>query len=64
MTKCQSRRRKGNEDNVGKTCNDQKKLSGGAAVVVEIADRDNAGPPGHDEQHYESKNHLEEHKTQ
>lgn len=60
VANCQNSWRHGNEDNVGKSSNDQKKLSRRAAVVVEIVDRDNAGSPGCNEKHDESENHLEE----
>lgn len=55
---CQNSRWHGDEDNVGKTSNDQKKICGGTRVVVEVVDRDNAGSPGRDEEHDESKDHL------
>lgn len=61
VANCQDSRWHGNEDDVGKSSNDQKKLSRGASVVVEIVDRDNAGSPRCNEEHYESENHLEKH---
>lgn len=64
MADSQNSRWHGNEDDVGKTSNDEKKVSWGAAVVVEIVDRDNAGSPGCNEEHYESENHLEKHTKQ
>ena len=64
MSDSQNSRWHGNEDDVGKTSNDQKKVSWGAAVVVEIVDGDNAGSPGCNEEHYESENHLEKHMKQ
>lgn len=61
VANCQNNRRHGNEDDVGKSSNDQKKLGRRALVVVEVVDRDNAGPPRCNEEHDESQNHLEKH---
>lgn len=61
MTHCEDHRRHGNEDNVGKTSNDQEKLSRGASVVVKVVDRENAGSPRCNEKHDESENHLKKH---
>lgn len=61
MTHCKDHRRHGNEDNVGKTSNDQKKLSRGPTVVVKVVDRENAGSPRCNEEHDEGEDHLEKH---
>lgn len=59
----QDNRRQGNEDNVGKASDDQQELGRGALVVVEVVDRDDAGSPGYNEEHDESKNHLGEERS-
>lgn len=63
VAECQNNRGHCNEDDVGKTSNDQKILCRRAPVVVEIVDRDNASSPRYYEEHYESENHLQKHKT-
>lgn len=61
---CQNDRWQGNEDDVGKTSNDHQIIGWGATVVVEVVDRDNAGPPWEDEEYYEGENHLGKKSTQ
>lgn len=48
----------GDEDGVGKASNDQEEISRGAAVVVEVVDRNDAGSPRYNEEHNQTKNHL------
>ena len=58
VTNRQNNGRHGDEENVGKACNDQEELGRLTAVVVEVVDRYYAGSPGGDEEHNEGQNNL------